>query len=406
MRIVRFLGEDGRIHHGEACGDGSATVLLDPHGVLGAASDEARRQLFLGRRALVADDDANMREMMATVLTRLGCDCALCADGAEAIDAIETQPLDFVVSDILMPHHNGYEVFAAARARRADIPVLLVTGFGYDPHHSLVRAAQEGLSAVLYKPFTPVELRDQLANAVCAHAACPADMLVRTETRVLIRRLLAPLEPTALVRASRSFPDAASPVRLMEDHQPRIIAGSDTAVTCTDETLRISRRHAETYTVRCGGELAVVMGRLASRITPGDALACVLGYTIADDLEVQRAADGAAARRDSVIAPCALGPSLITADAVADPDDLAIVASVNGRAVRRGSTGEMLRPIATLIAEASRQVSLQPGAVVLTGPPPWLEDDGAPSTSSLNDGDEIAVEIGDLGRLVNRVQIA
>ena len=62
-------------------------------------------------RALVADDDENMRELMSTVLTSVGCACTVCADGAAAMLALEREPVDLIVSDIVMPHHNGYELF-------------------------------------------------------------------------------------------------------------------------------------------------------------------------------------------------------------------------------------------------------------------------------------------------------
>ena len=71
-----------------------------------------------------------------------------------------------VVSDIKMPDRNGYEVFAAARRIKPDLPVILMTGFGYDPHHSIVRASQEGLQDVLYKPFQVEQLVELVRKAL------------------------------------------------------------------------------------------------------------------------------------------------------------------------------------------------------------------------------------------------
>jgi DNA-binding NtrC family response regulator len=71
-----------------------------------------------------------------------------------------------VLSDIKMPHRNGYEIFAAARRRREDLPVILMTGFGYDPNHSIVRASQEGLASVLFKPFKVDQLLDEVRKAL------------------------------------------------------------------------------------------------------------------------------------------------------------------------------------------------------------------------------------------------
>jgi CheY-like chemotaxis protein len=76
-----------------------------------------------------------------------------CANGAEAIAKLDEQDFDLVISDIKMPDKTGYDVFAAARKKSQTIPVILMTGFGYDPNHCIVRASQEGLQAVLFKPF-------------------------------------------------------------------------------------------------------------------------------------------------------------------------------------------------------------------------------------------------------------
>src|SRR5688500_20282374 len=66
---------------------------------------------------------------------------------------MENDDFALVLSDIKMPDKSGYDVFAAARKKSLTVPVILMTGFGYDPNHSIVRASQEGLQAVLFKPF-------------------------------------------------------------------------------------------------------------------------------------------------------------------------------------------------------------------------------------------------------------
>ena len=78
---------------------------------------------------------------------------------------------DLVISDIRMPDHNGYEVFRAAKSICNDTPVILMTGFGYDPHHSIVRASQEGLHSFLFKPFNAGQLLELIEKAFSkAHA--------------------------------------------------------------------------------------------------------------------------------------------------------------------------------------------------------------------------------------------
>jgi CheY-like chemotaxis protein len=105
------------------------------------------------KRILIADDEDTIRETIAAVLDRAGAITVMAADGEEAIRAINSQHFDLVISDINMPHKTGYEVFSTAKQIHPDCEVLLITGFGYDPNHSIVRASREGLAGVVFKPF-------------------------------------------------------------------------------------------------------------------------------------------------------------------------------------------------------------------------------------------------------------
>ena len=150
-------------------------VAAGPQTLLGverAMADRSHDPILHGRRILIADDEQNVRRLIADVLRNRGCRVEVCESGTKAIaylDALaagEAEPIDVVLSDIKMPDHNGYEVFAAARRVSGDIPVILMTGFGYDPHHSIVRASQEGLQRVLFKPFQVDRLLEELRKAL------------------------------------------------------------------------------------------------------------------------------------------------------------------------------------------------------------------------------------------------
>jgi DNA-binding response OmpR family regulator len=153
-------------------------VKAGPKAVLGAEQTTAQTDPLLGnKRILIADDEVNIRQTIADILKKYGCVCTICKDGYEAINMIEQQDYDLIISDIKMPHRNGYEIFAAARRRRESLPVILMTGFGYDPHHSIVRASQEGLAAVLFKPFKVEQLLEEIRKALAvppAAAQAPA----------------------------------------------------------------------------------------------------------------------------------------------------------------------------------------------------------------------------------------
>ncbi len=145
------------------------SVADGPKTILGDSGGKAVDPLLAGKRVLVADDEPNIRQTIADLLTRFGCKVDTAADGAEATALLAVQSrYDLVLSDIKMPHKNGYEIFLASQKLNHKPPVILMTGFGYDPNHSIVRASQEGLSAVLFKPFKVDQLLAEVRKAVTA----------------------------------------------------------------------------------------------------------------------------------------------------------------------------------------------------------------------------------------------
>jgi len=131
-----------------------------------AAARAGARQPLAGRRLLVADDEPAIRETLSQILSDLGATVDLAADGQEAVDLSEEHPYDLLLSDIRMPHKNGYEVFAEVRQKRPKLPVILMTAFGYDPSHSIVRAGEKGLQAALFKPFKIQVLCEEIGKAL------------------------------------------------------------------------------------------------------------------------------------------------------------------------------------------------------------------------------------------------
>jgi CheY-like chemotaxis protein/putative methionine-R-sulfoxide reductase with GAF domain len=150
-------------------------VASGPQTLLGvdrALAERTQDPRLIGRLVLVADDAPKIRKVIGEVLRSKGCEVTIAACGEEAIAILESRQaagsaaFDLVVSDIQMPDRNGYEVFAAAKAVQTETSVILMTGFGYDPHHSIVRASQEGLAAVIFKPFEIEVLLEQIRKAL------------------------------------------------------------------------------------------------------------------------------------------------------------------------------------------------------------------------------------------------
>jgi CheY-like chemotaxis protein len=153
----------------EACLQGPRAVL----GMGSAFTDGGVDPLLQGRRVLVADDEPNIRQTILALLTRAGAEVTVCRDGGAAIERLRGaagsgRPFDLVISDVRMPDRNGYEVFRAAKDVNAATPVILMTGFGYDPHHSIVRSSQEGLHCFLFKPFEASALISEVRKALGA----------------------------------------------------------------------------------------------------------------------------------------------------------------------------------------------------------------------------------------------
>lgn len=158
----------------KAIRDRVENVASGPQTLLGVDEEMADREvdpLLVGRRILIADDEPKIRRILGDVLRKRGCDVTVVESGQAAIDLMapiergEIGRFDLIISDIKMPDRNGYEVFSAARRTMGDIPVILMTGFGYDPHHSIVRASQEGLQAVLFKPFPIGRIVEEVRKA-------------------------------------------------------------------------------------------------------------------------------------------------------------------------------------------------------------------------------------------------
>jgi 5-oxopent-3-ene-1,2,5-tricarboxylate decarboxylase/2-hydroxyhepta-2,4-diene-1,7-dioate isomerase len=145
------------------------------------------------------------------------------------------------------------------------------------------------------------------------------------------------------------------------------------------------------------GELAVVVGRRARAVSQEDALAYVGAYTVANDFGVHdfRHADrGSMLRVKGQDGFCPLGPELVDAAEV-DPTSLTVRSYVNGKLVQEGLTRELLFPVAYMLADLSRLITLDPGDVLLTGTPA--------NSRPVQPGDVVDVEVDGIGRLSNPI---
>lgn len=134
-----------------------------------------QRPKLRGKRVLVADNDEAVRRAAHELLGKQGCEVETAHNGEEALLMVRSFPYDAVLADIRLPDMTGYDCFARIREEQATMPVILMTGFGYDPTHSIVKARQQGLKSVLYKPFRTEQLLDEVEKNLVQHGAVIAN---------------------------------------------------------------------------------------------------------------------------------------------------------------------------------------------------------------------------------------
>ncbi|MDQ4058942.1 MAG: fumarylacetoacetate hydrolase family protein [Actinomycetota bacterium] len=151
-------------------------------------------------------------------------------------------------------------------------------------------------------------------------------------------------------------------------------------------------------------ELAVVIGASTKGISEADALSCVFGYTIANDVSARdwQRADGQFDRSKSFDTFCPVGPWITTADEVPDPQGLPLRSWVNGELRQDSSTKEMFFSVAYLIHYLARGMTLGPGDVILTGTPHGVGSVMDPP-QYLKPGDVVTCEVEGLGRIEHEV---
>jgi 2-keto-4-pentenoate hydratase/2-oxohepta-3-ene-1,7-dioic acid hydratase in catechol pathway len=155
------------------------------------------------------------------------------------------------------------------------------------------------------------------------------------------------------------------------------------------------------------GEICAVIGRPTRNISEKDALSAVAGYTIVNDLSARdlMKREGSIFVYDWIGQKCfedaaPMGPWLTPAAYISDPTNLSIKLWVNGVLKQDSNTNKMVHNTAEQVAYLSRHITLQPGDVIATGSPAGV---GLPKGEFLKAGDEVKIEIAELGTLTNRM---
>ncbi|MHB1155361.1 MAG: fumarylacetoacetate hydrolase family protein [Phycisphaerales bacterium] len=158
-------------------------------------------------------------------------------------------------------------------------------------------------------------------------------------------------------------------------------------------------------------ELAVVIGRAAKNVSESRALDYVLGYTVANDVSARRwqkhSGGGQWVRGKSFDSFCPFGPAIVTPgsgpDEIPDPQSLPLRTTLNGNVMQDANTNDMIFTVAQLISELSKDLTLLPGSLLLTGTPSGVGVARKPPVF-LQGGDTVTCSIQGLGELTNPVK--
>ena len=154
-------------------------------------------------------------------------------------------------------------------------------------------------------------------------------------------------------------------------------------------------------------ELGVVIGTRVSRCSVENALEAVAGYVCVNDVSARdlQFADGQWVRGKSLDSFCPVGPALVPAAEIADPQALRIRSILNGQVMQDSTTANMVFGVAELIAFITQAITLEPGDLIATGTPDGVGVFRDPQVF-LQPGDEISVEIEGVGTITNPVAAA
>jgi 2-keto-4-pentenoate hydratase/2-oxohepta-3-ene-1,7-dioic acid hydratase in catechol pathway len=179
--------------------------------------------------------------------------------------------------------------------------------------------------------------------------------------------------------------------------EPILFLKANSAITGPNDNVTIPRGSKKTdWEV----ELAVVIGRAASYVPKNKALDYVAGYTICNDVsereyQLERGPTWTKGKSCDTFGP--IGPWLVTADEIANPQKLDMWLDLNGKRAQTGNTGKMIFGVATLISYLSKLMTLHPGDVISTGTPPGVGM-GMKPQRFLKPGDVMTLGVAGLGQ--------
>jgi 2-keto-4-pentenoate hydratase/2-oxohepta-3-ene-1,7-dioic acid hydratase in catechol pathway len=186
---------------------------------------------------------------------------------------------------------------------------------------------------------------------------------------------------------------------------PTLFTKAPTSITGPDATLHLDGTVSQQYDWEA--ELAVIIGSKCKNVHEEDALEVIFGYTCLNDVSARDLQNATTQwfKGKTLDDTCPLGPSIVTADEIGDPQKLDVTLRLNGEVKQHAPTSSMIFSVANIIAYLSQGVTLEPGDIIATGTPEGVGFARKPP-EFLSDGDVMEVEISKIGILRSPVAIA
>jgi 2-keto-4-pentenoate hydratase/2-oxohepta-3-ene-1,7-dioic acid hydratase in catechol pathway len=207
-----------------------------------------------------------------------------------------------------------------------------------------------------------------------------------------------------LICIGLNYADHAKESNLPIPPEPVVFMKAITAITGPNDDVKLPKGSKKgDWEV----ELAFVIGKKAQSVSEADALSCVAGYLICNDVserewQLEHGSQWSKGKSFDTFAP--LGPWFVTADEIKDPQNLAMWLDVNGQRKQTGNTSTMIFGVKKLVSYLSYICTLTPGDVVSTGTPPGVGMGMKPAPQFLKAGDEMRVGIDGLGEQKQKVR--
>lgn len=209
--------------------------------------------------------------------------------------------------------------------------------------------------------------------------------------------------PSKIVAIGLNYMEHATESDMDIPDEPLVFTKFTSSITGPNDPIEIPAKLTEEVDYEV--ELGIIIGKKAKNISKEEALDHVFGYTVINDISARdlQFKDGQWVRGKSLDTFCPMGPAIVTADEVADPQAFDIRCSVNGETLQEANTEDMIFGVAELVSTLSNYFTLNAGDVIASGTPQGVGFSRKPPVF-LKDGDTVKTWISGIGELNNPVQ--